>query len=69
MKSLEINKGQMGSSNASGVIICCQSDAKMNGRLFGKDWESMEMLTQVKFCYEMAAPARLQLPVDGVPLT
>jgi len=25
------------------------------------------MLTQVKFCYKMAAPARLQLPVDGLP--
>jgi len=27
----------------------------------------MGMLTQVKFCYKMAAPARLQLPVDGLP--
>jgi len=27
----------------------------------------MEMLTQVKFCYKMAAPSRLQLPVDGLP--
>jgi len=27
----------------------------------------MEMLTQVKFYYKMAALGRLQLPVDGLP--
>jgi len=54
--SLEINNGQMGSSNASEVKLFAVK-VTPNGR-------KMEMPTQVKFCYKMAAPGRFQLLVD-----
>jgi len=50
----------MGSSNASDVKL-------FTVKLRQNEWESMEMLMQVKFFYKMEAPVRLQLSVDGLP--